>query len=79
VDNFDEIARAIADRICGVCEQRPQQVWLGGLTGEQRYGVRCGCWPEPPRLGKSTSYAAHRREQMENAKTEPDLDIEGLF
>lgn len=39
-------------KVCTICDQEPQVVWLGGLTGEQKDGLRCACWPKAPVLRK---------------------------
>ena len=79
MDNFDEIKALISNRICGVCDQQPQQVCVSNVGGNVVYGMRCNCGVDKASLVKPTSYARHRRERMEDAETEQDIDVEGLF
>ena len=87
MDNYNDILRQIGDHICGVCDSQPRIVWLGGLTGEKQYGMRCNCWQHPkypvaPSLVKPTGYATDRLRRMTelaNDKTESKLGIEELF
>ena len=83
VDNRDEIEALIGNRICGVCEQKPQLVTVKNdwKNGNIIYGMRCECGVDQAILSKPSSYADHRKAGMDAAadKETEIVDIEGLF
>ena len=66
-DNMAEIEAAIDRRICVRCDSEPRVVWLGGLTGESAYGMRCNCEANKglkPLLGAEIGYVKRRYARM---------------
>ena len=66
---YDELAALVKNRPCTVCETQVRIIWLGGVTGEKKYGLRCECYPEPPSLGTVDNYKktiARRRGKMQS-------------
>lgn len=59
-----ELAQLIKGRECIRCHSEPRIVWLGGLTGEKAYGLRCNCWPTAPNLYRPPKYEATRKGEL---------------
>ena len=57
---------------CFVCKSQPRIAWMGMLTGEENYGLKCNCWTcegkQLPQLAKTVSHVNERRWNM--VKTE---------
>lgn len=63
---YAECEAARARKVCVRCDSLPRTVWLGGLTGESAYGLRCNCWPEQPRLVLAEKREERRLREMVN-------------
>ncbi len=54
--------------ICVGCDTTPRTVWMGMLTGESNYGLKCNCWPKPAMIVRQSHQvdlsAARRHGQM---------------
>jgi hypothetical protein len=54
--------------ICVGCDTRPRKAWMGMLTGESNYGLRCNCWPKPAMIVRQSHQvdlsAARRHGEM---------------
>ena len=50
--------------ICVGCDTTPRKAWMGMLTGELNYGLRCACWPEMPKPVQQIYHVDERRWNM---------------
>jgi hypothetical protein len=54
--------------ICVGCDSTPRAVWMGMLSGESNYGLKCNCWPKPAMIVRQSHRvdlsAARRHGEM---------------
>ena len=67
---YAELEAEIKGKVCLRCDVRPSIAWAGGITGESTFMLRCGCFPDAPRLVKAESYVERRHMNMVNKALE---------
>ena len=63
----EQLEAEATGRVCLRCESEPRVVWLGGLTGESRHGLRCNCELPlglEPLLGEDVHPVKRRYQKM---------------
>ena len=68
-DRHTALTLEAKNKQCLRCKEPPRVVWLNN-----QYAMRCGCYPEEPKLIKQPEYKAERLGDMVNA-THNDLVI----
>ncbi len=58
------LERLLHKVICVGCDTTPRCVWMGMLTGESNYGLKCDCWPELPKPVQQIYHVDERRWNM---------------
>jgi phage recombination protein Bet len=58
------LERLLHKVICVGCDTTPRSVWMGLLTGESNYGLKCNCWPELPKPVQQIYHVDERRWNM---------------